>query len=195
MQTEITGGMKKTTTPPKKTTSTPTRTPAPTRTRTTPINGSTKEKKALQKPERKQEEHISLAFAALMSKTRRGERVPIGAIKHGRFELYCSKYYDFFGEEETFQGYDRKTATFFSDGPGRLSGKIRIDPHGTLSLMPFDLPRYASTKPVVVEAEEGQEVEITFLGGGQVKVVVDKEMLDYQGPKVPYLTRLRLIDG
>jgi hypothetical protein len=28
--------------------------------------------------------------------------------------------------------------------------------------------------------EEGQEVQITFLGGGRIKVVVDMERLDYQ---------------
>jgi hypothetical protein len=46
--------------------------------------------------------------------------------------------------------------------------------------MPFSVPRFASTRPVVVEAEEGQDLEITFLGEGHIKVGVDREQMDPQ---------------
>jgi hypothetical protein len=90
-----------------------------------------KEKWALQLASEREESRVWLTEGSLVHETKHGHRVPIGPIKGGRFELYSSKYFDFFCEEETFMGNDERKIAFWTKGPGQLFEQITLDPHIT----------------------------------------------------------------
>jgi hypothetical protein len=112
-----------------------------------------------------------------------GQAVPLGAIQDGIFDLYCAEYLDHYFVED----HDRKTISFTNDNygieslgvprPGQVRRAINIYPEGHIMIMPFDIPKQASRKPVKVTMQDKSTAEIVSLGRGFMKLRVDVNRL------------------
>ena len=143
------------------------------------------EKKEEQQYEHVHELKVQAALASLQENINTGVTVPIGPIDGGRFELYSAAYLDHYYVEVQV-GKSMTIGKIFDDmeeypeticGPNQLSAEVHIYPKGHLSILPFDPPKNASLVPTIIKTFQGWPIEVTFLGGGVLKLSIDLDLV------------------
>jgi hypothetical protein len=143
-----------------------------------------KEIEKQEESDRQKEAEVQKAYTALDEATRTGERIPIGPLRdEGFWDLYSSEYHSHYFEEVnlwkriSFGNIYDDIPGFTACGPGEIAAELHIYPEAHLDFEPFTKPAYASLEPVTIQAVQGAEVDVTFLGNGYLKLRVDLDVL------------------
>lgn len=138
----------------------------------------------LMEHEKKMEANFDKAYPALEDALLKSDKgIPIGpldCVAGGRIDLYSSEYLTFYASE--FHSHQLHLSSWRAPGSsepntGQLGGHLNVYPQGYVNFDPFYPPTHASLEPVVIHSVLGQQIEVTFLGKGYLKVTVELDLL------------------